>query len=332
MSDNRRERVTITLGRAGQVVKRPTKVSDAFIDPMPSVGSKRSIRDRLGSNGDDYLPYKSHINNKRPYGATGSWSSNGLNDVHIDKDDLRHMLMQKNVRRRVERNGEGNGLDLREKLVKTVYSPASTLDTRQRAPERKENGSQPGYNRLPPTRSANNFPPPDPLRSSYSPWSLEHLRQRTPERYRTSSRAYSLQRNEEETHGRPVMRMPDDVRSVTYVRRDINDPPRSMGATPYTTSSKHPGTSMRSPPLLGQNPPPSGSLQRSFPMIDQNQTVDGLLNALELGKYAIIFKAEEVDMAALKQMGEHDLKELGIPMGPRKKILQAVAPRPKRLL
>lgn len=28
--------------------------------------------------------------------------------------------------------------------------------------------------------------------------------------------------------------------------------------------------------------------------IDQHQTVDGLLNALELGKYAIILKAEEV--------------------------------------
>ncbi|XP_048504496.1 uncharacterized protein LOC104908590 isoform X2 [Beta vulgaris subsp. vulgaris] len=31
-----------------------------------------------------------------------------------------------------------------------------------------------------------------------------------------------------------------------------------------------------------------------------------------------------VDMSALKQMGEIDLKDLGIPMGPRKKILQAV--------
>lgn len=28
--------------------------------------------------------------------------------------------------------------------------------------------------------------------------------------------------------------------------------------------------------------------------IDEHRTVDGLLNALDLGKYAIIFKAEEV--------------------------------------
>ncbi|KAB2062963.1 hypothetical protein ERO13_A10G172200v2 [Gossypium hirsutum] len=34
----------------------------------------------------------------------------------------------------------------------------------------------------------------------------------------------------------------------------------------------------------------------------------------------------QVDMTALKQMGENDLKELGIPMGPREKILLALLP------
>ncbi|MBA0689048.1 hypothetical protein Goari_006798 [Gossypium aridum] len=46
----------------------------------------------------------------------------------------------------------------------------------------------------------------------------------------------------------------------------------------------------------------------------EQQTVEGLLHSLGLGKYTITFKAEEVDMTALKQMGENDLKELGIPM------------------
>ncbi|KAK4762614.1 hypothetical protein SAY86_008382 [Trapa natans] len=59
MLDNPSERVIITLGRDGQAVKRPTKVSDTFIDPMLSVGTKRSIRDRVGSNGDNYLAYRS---------------------------------------------------------------------------------------------------------------------------------------------------------------------------------------------------------------------------------------------------------------------------------
>ncbi|CAK9202230.1 unnamed protein product [Sphagnum troendelagicum] len=56
------------------------------------------------------------------------------------------------------------------------------------------------------------------------------------------------------------------------------------------------------------------------------QTVAGLLQSLGLGKYSIILQAEEVDMTALRHMSESDLKELGMPMGPRKKILLALGP------
>nr|CAB3484780.1 unnamed protein product [Digitaria exilis] len=44
------------------------------------------------------------------------------------------------------------------------------------------------------------------------------------------------------------------------------------------------------------------------------QTVPGLLDSLGLEKYLVLFQAEEVDMAALKQMGESDLKDMGVPM------------------
>ncbi|AQK44149.1 Sterile alpha motif (SAM) domain-containing protein [Zea mays] len=44
-------------------------------------------------------------------------------------------------------------------------------------------------------------------------------------------------------------------------------------------------------------------------------TVTGLLNSLGLEKYIVLFQAEEVDMAALRQMGESDLKDMGVPMG-----------------
>ncbi|KAH8966514.1 hypothetical protein BDL97_03G028800 [Sphagnum fallax] len=54
------------------------------------------------------------------------------------------------------------------------------------------------------------------------------------------------------------------------------------------------------------------------------QTVTGLLQSLGLAKYSLIFQAEEVDMAALRHMSDSDLKELGMPMGPRKKILLAL--------
>ncbi|ONK56187.1 uncharacterized protein A4U43_C10F5030 [Asparagus officinalis] len=53
-------------------------------------------------------------------------------------------------------------------------------------------------------------------------------------------------------------------------------------------------------------------------------TVDGLLRSLGLEKYSIQFQAEEVDMTALTHMNDDDLKALGVPMGPRKKILLAL--------
>lgn len=65
-------------------------------------------------------------------------------------------------------------------------------------------------------------------------------------------------------------------------------------------------------------------MQQSSHMMDEPLTVAGLLHRLGLGKYAIVFQAEEVDMTALRQMGDKDLKDLGLPMGPRKKILLAL--------
>ncbi|CAI9770648.1 unnamed protein product [Fraxinus pennsylvanica] len=54
------------------------------------------------------------------------------------------------------------------------------------------------------------------------------------------------------------------------------------------------------------------------------ESVDNFLQSLGLEKYSITFQAEEVDMTALVHMGDEDLKALGIPMGPRKKILLAL--------
>ncbi|KAL8167871.1 hypothetical protein V2J09_009370 [Rumex salicifolius] len=54
-------------------------------------------------------------------------------------------------------------------------------------------------------------------------------------------------------------------------------------------------------------------------------SIDGFLRSLGLEKYQIQFQAEEVDMAALEHITDEDLKAMGIPMGPRKKILSAMA-------
>ncbi|KAK4363668.1 hypothetical protein RND71_018909 [Anisodus tanguticus] len=96
---------------------------------------------------------------------------------------------------------------------------------------------------------------------------------------------------------------------------------------------------------------PAKFLRRS-PSRRQVESVDSFLQALGLEKYAITFQAEEVcsfplycpfqtyksfriapmplllflqvDMAALVHMTDEDLKAMGIPMGPRKKILLAL--------
>ncbi|THF97268.1 hypothetical protein TEA_011258 [Camellia sinensis var. sinensis] len=57
------------------------------------------------------------------------------------------------------------------------------------------------------------------------------------------------------------------------------------------------------------------------------ESVDSFLQSLGLEKYSITFQAEEVDMTALVHMNDEDLKVLGIPMGPRKKILLALESR-----
>ncbi|MDP6951316.1 MAG: adenylate/guanylate cyclase domain-containing protein [Alphaproteobacteria bacterium] len=49
------------------------------------------------------------------------------------------------------------------------------------------------------------------------------------------------------------------------------------------------------------------------------------LAALELEAHAATLEAEEVDLAALRELDDADLKELGLPLGPRRKILRAIA-------
>ncbi|XP_050208354.1 uncharacterized protein LOC126657668 [Mercurialis annua] len=55
-----------------------------------------------------------------------------------------------------------------------------------------------------------------------------------------------------------------------------------------------------------------------------NTSLESFLQSLGLEKYLITFQVEEVDMTTLVHMTDEDLKVLGIPMGPRKKILLAL--------
>ena len=49
------------------------------------------------------------------------------------------------------------------------------------------------------------------------------------------------------------------------------------------------------------------------------------LSGLGLDKYAAIFAENEIDLAAVRHLTDDDLKELGLPMGPRRKILAAAS-------
>ena len=51
------------------------------------------------------------------------------------------------------------------------------------------------------------------------------------------------------------------------------------------------------------------------------------LARLGLSKYAEAFAAHEVDFEALRHLSDDDLKELGLPLGPRRKVLAALAER-----
>ena len=49
------------------------------------------------------------------------------------------------------------------------------------------------------------------------------------------------------------------------------------------------------------------------------------LEGLSLGKYADAFNEHEVDFEVLPELAEPDLEKIGIPLGPRKKLLKAIA-------
>ncbi|KAK7407286.1 hypothetical protein VNO78_09074 [Psophocarpus tetragonolobus] len=335
MSDPSRGRVTITLGRSGQVVKRDVSAVDvSSFSSIPSVGTKRSVRDRIGNNADSSVWHGNGLGgNKRHRGDVSM--QNGLDD-----NDLRLKLMQKSASRQADSNGSKRHIDLREKLSKATHPLPNSFNSKQHVPESRETSL---LRQIPSARSSDDLLRMESMRSSYSPWTLDHIRRRSPDRFPTTSRGISPQRDVQDIQRRPLNRTYDGVRSVTYVGRDVLETSRPPVSTPQSFMSR--STMSTLPPVTakpvashpGQLPPSSSVAQRSSYVGDEqvpqsHQTVDGLLHALGLQKYAILFKAEEVDMTALKQMGENDLKELGIPMGPRKKILLALLPRTKRQL
>ncbi|MDP6953763.1 MAG: hypothetical protein QGF53_13495, partial [Alphaproteobacteria bacterium] len=55
------------------------------------------------------------------------------------------------------------------------------------------------------------------------------------------------------------------------------------------------------------------------------QSIRAWLEELGLGEFAEAFEAEEIDLATLRHVTDADLKDMGLPIGPRRKLLAAMA-------
>src|SRR3546814_2497114 len=53
--------------------------------------------------------------------------------------------------------------------------------------------------------------------------------------------------------------------------------------------------------------------------------IDSWLTDLGLEQYIEVFRKEEVDLQGLTLLSELDLKDMGLPLGPRKRLLSAIA-------
>ncbi|KAK4358189.1 hypothetical protein RND71_023799 [Anisodus tanguticus] len=404
MAEASNSRITITLGRSGQVVKKAGPVLD---HPFPEVGSKRSVRDRLGTVADS----TTEINYKRQRGdgsRLSSRASSGIDDARLGKDDLRYKIMRKTALDRGQSNGQQNAVDLRDFLSRPAQSSTAKLSSRQhipdprdnrprvpeprdnrpRVPEQRDNrprvpeprddrlhmldsrgsrqylpeirdsrqympeardfrGHRPElkdvrYNtpesrslsilgRAPSTRNADALPLMDSIRNSYSPWTLDRLRRRSPDGVPSSSRGISPPRRGEKLLRRPPVTPYDDPRLSSYTRKDVSEFSRPTTSAGYLSNTSQPaGPGKTVAPLRAPIPQSRSLVQKNSYAVEDQPTVDSFLHSLGLEKYAIHFKAEEVDLYSLKQMGDNDLKELGVPMGPRKKILLALPSRARR--
>ncbi|KAL2904181.1 SEC23-interacting protein [Bienertia sinuspersici] len=365
MSERSRSGFTVTLGRSGRdmsnmegidmkalnirgkgrVVKKAGGLTEErFHNDSSTAGSKRSIRDRLGRNSDD----RHHPYNKRQRGE-GFGTSNSY-DTHLRKDDLRFKLMKKNTIRQSQNTDAHDNIDLRDKLLsktsrssvgsKTLHPSESTVTTRHPMAEPRNSGIirhpmlEPRgtsiLGQYPSSRNPSDLPIMEPGRP-YTSWTLDNLRRRSPERlYQSSSRrGLSPERSREDLQRMPI-RAYDGGRSSSCMRIS---PSRPVSSSPFLTRSSVPvGAVKCTVPLPPHYSQPSGKVHKIPPTGDEHPSVDSLLQSLGLEKYAIFFKAEEIDMKTLKQLGDNDLKDLGIPMGPRKKIIQSLIPRSRRLL
>ncbi|KAL3631070.1 hypothetical protein CASFOL_024054 [Castilleja foliolosa] len=242
--------------------------------------------------------------------------TNGIQSVPEIRDGRHIMPMTRNSSPRVPEFHVEQSPDPRKpQILKTREIARSILEDND-------------FRRHVPEPRASNIPI-DP----YSPWTLERLRQRSPDESLATARGpvAVAPKRDEMLQRKLSVRAYDDARTSGYVSKDLLEISRPASSSQLTKIAPPVGQMKTVAPVTTAPLALTGSLmQRSPYMVDDQVTVDSFLRSLGLEKYAILFKVEEVDMYSLKRMTESDLKDLGIPMGPRKKILLSLQPRLKQ--
>lgn len=305
-----RPQVTITLGRSGQkVVKRSSASQGNGFSQQSSSRGKRSLGETYRTDSED--PMKSLRKRVRGDKDAGGSRYGRQNGARIGKNDLRLKLTHRRRQREILLQIEERKREQHKRMTRSVQSA-------EQSHRRLVTSSQL-------SSGASELLQIEAIRSSYTSQTAGGVRPRSPYRLANDSKELSSSRNITAAQHVPSVRPAEASRMVHMAGNDLIDSSQLKVLTPVTMRS---ALAARNP-LTGL-PSANGSMLQS-PYPDQPPvTVASLLNSLSLGKYAIHFQAEEVDMAALKQMGDRDLKELGIPMGPRKKILLAMLSQTRR--
>ncbi|KDP45413.1 hypothetical protein JCGZ_09662 [Jatropha curcas] len=297
--------VTITLGRSGQVVTK---------------GGKRSRGEGFGSNGDSNL-FSANKRN-RGDGMKQGIVLNGVNGSRIAKNDLRLKLMRKRLSKKIQK--EKKETDPHKKLVKVIHPPMSSVSSYM-LPDGSEPSGSNFLRQIHHREIADDLHQVDSLGKYYSYHPMGGSRTRSSDRILNSYNRSSPPRNFDEMRKVMPVRIADDSRGRRVLSDEILDSSRLASSQPLlikaASQTGNVGTRMA---------PTRGIMQTVSHMGEEPQTVSGFLHSLGLGKYVVNFQAEEVDMTVLTQMGDKDLKEMGIPMGPRKKILLALLALLKR--
>ncbi|XP_044505256.1 uncharacterized protein LOC123225383 isoform X2 [Mangifera indica] len=145
---------------------------------------------------------------------------------------------------------------------------------------------------FPPTEILNDFYPED----SFSSQTMDRSRARSPGRNWTTV-GFLPPGSFNVLQQVPAIRVDDVSRAGQFFSNEV------VGASRQTA---HIAAQMNYPVV-----PSAGFMRKSALMGVEHLTVAPVLESLGLRKYAITFQAEEVDMHALKQMSDTDLKEQG---------------------